>query len=196
MKHAGINIAALLIVFGLLTNPAQAAPADPQPSLVGMQTVNETKLCGANRERVLSATARASSHYSVPQHLLMGLIWVESGCNARAVSSAGAIGLMQVMPRERGRGFGDRPNGAALFDIDANVIWGTYVLYDMDRRYCGLWHRHNSRYLSKSELEHWQCALSAFYEGTGVYFTGIIGCDGQRYADMVIGAARRVDISR
>lgn len=101
---------------------------------------------------------------------------------------------MQVMPRERGRGFGDRPNGAALFDIDANVIWGTYILYDMDARYCGSWHRKNPRHTDKDELEYWRCAAGAFYEGTNVNFTGVLGRDGQRYAEMVIGAAGRVDL--
>jgi len=110
------------------------------------------------------------------------------------VSDAGAIGLMQVMPREAGRGFGNRPGRDALFDVDANIVWGTWVLYDMDVKYCGLWHRHNSRYLSKSQLEYWKCGLAAFYEGTGVYFTGVLGRDGQRYAEMVIGAAGRVDL--
>lgn len=177
----------VLLAVAAGAQPVQAAPADPPP-------VTPPVLCGANRERVLSATARASSHYSVPQRLLMGLIWVESGCNARIVSDAGAIGLMQVMPRDRGRGFGDRPGRDALFDVDANIVWGTWVLYDMDVRYCGLWHRYNSRYLSKSQLEYWKCGLSAFYEGTGVYFTGVLGRDGQRYAEMVIGAAGRVDL--
>jgi len=189
LKHVKRKLVMLMVLLAVAAGaqPAQAAPADPP-------TVTPPVLCGANRERVIAATARASSHYNVPQRLLMGLIWVESGCNARIVSDAGAIGLMQVMPREAGRGFGDRPGRDALFDIDANVVWGTYVLYDMDVRYCGLWHRYNSRYLSKSQLEYWGCALGAFYEGTGVYFTGVLGRDGQRYAEMVIGAAGRVDL--
>ena len=197
MTHVGLKMLSVLLVmagvFGMWATPAAAAPADPLLLAKPKEGI-QTQLCGTNRERVIAATARASSHYSVPQRLLMGLIWVESGCNARVVSNAGAIGLMQVMPREAGRGFGDRPGRDALFDIDANVIWGTYVLYDMDVRYCGLWHRYNSRYLSKSQLEYWGCALGAFYEGTGVYFTGVLGRDGQRYAEMVIGAAGRVDL--
>lgn len=183
-----------LIVFGLLTNPTMAAaPADP-PSLVNPAA--ETRLCGANRARVIDAVTRASEHYTLPTRLTMGLIWVESDCRPDAVSSAGAVGLMQVMPREVGYQFRDRPTSAQLRDIDTNVMWGSYILQEMDSRYCGLWHRYNSRYLSKSELGYWQCALGAFWGGTQVYFSGRLTPNEQSYADMVIGAARRVDISR
>jgi len=177
----------VLLAVAAGVQPAQAALADPP-------TVTPPVLCGANRERVIAATAWESSHYNVPQRLLMGLIWVESGCNARVVSNAGAIGLMQVMPREAGRGFGNRPGRDALFDVDANIVWGTYILYDMDARYCGSWHRYNSRYLSKGELGYWQCALGAFWGGTQVYFSGRLTPNEQAYADMVIGASRRVDL--
>jgi len=135
-----------------------------------------------------------ATHYKIPNRLILGLIWVESDCNPTIRSGAGAVGLMQVMPREVGYQFRDRPTTAQLRNIDTNVMWGSYILQDMDARYCGLWHRYNSRYLSKSQLEYWKCGLAAFYEGTGMYFTGVLGRDGQRYADMVIGAAGRVEV--
>jgi len=101
---------------------------------------------------------------------------------------------MQVMPREIGYQFRDRPTSAQLRDIDTNVVWGTYILQEMDSRYCRSRHMVNSRYLGKSELGYWQCALGAFWGGTQVYFSGRLTANEQAYADMVIGAARRVDI--
>lgn len=135
-----------------------------------------------------------SSHYKIPNRLILGLIWVESDCNPRIVSGAGAVGLMQVMPREVGYQFRDRPTAAQLRDVEVNVMWGSYILQDMDARYCGAWHRFNSRYLSKSELGYWQCALGAFWGGTQVYFSGRLTPNEQAYADMVIGAAGRVEV--
>lgn len=172
---------------------ALAALASASPIQAG-ETPQKEKLCGDYRTQVLDETAKMATHYGIPQNVLMGLIWVESGCNPQAVSDAGAIGLMQVMPREKGRGFSNRPSRASLFDIYANVAWGTYILYEMDARYCEKWHQFNSKYLSKSQLEYWQCALGAFYEGTGVYFTGRLGADGQSYSNMVLGAAKRIDL--
>ena len=137
-----------------------------------------------------------SSHYSVPNRLLMGLIWVESDCNPAIRSGAGAVGLMQVMPREIGYQFRDRPTAAQLRDIDTNVMWGSYIVQDMDARYCGAWHRLNPRHMSKAELNYWQCALGAFWGGTQVYFSGRLTPNEQAYADMVVGAAGRVDITR
>ncbi len=57
---------------------------------------------------------------------LAAVIWMESGGDYQAVSSAGAVGLMQVMPRETG--FLQRPNHDALLDPTTNVHWGTYTL--------------------------------------------------------------------
>ena len=179
-------IAALIAIWAMVATPAAAQATTLQPP----------PLCGERREQVLDATARASSHYNIPNRLVMGLIWVESNCRPDALSSAGAVGLMQVMPREIGYQFRDRPTSAQLRDIDTNVVWGSYILQEMDARYCRLWHRYNSRYLSKSQLEYWTCALGAFWGGTQVYFGGRLTPDEQAYADMVIGAARRVDISR
>ena len=64
----------------------------------------------------------------------------------------------------------------------------------MDARYCGAWHRYNSRYLSKNELGYWKCALGAYWGGTQVYFSGRLTINEQAYADMVVGAAMRVNL--
>lgn len=179
----------LMIVCALLLTPATAQATTAQEG-----ASQGPPLCGDNRARVLSATERMGFHYSIPNRLLMGLIWVESDCNPTIRSGAGAIGLMQVMPREIGYQFRDRPTAAQLRDIDTNVAWGTWILYEMDYRYCGAWHRLNPRHMSKAELGYWQCALGAFWGGTQVYFSGRLTPNEQAYADMVIGAAGRVEV--
>jgi hypothetical protein len=60
------------------------------------------------------------------------VIWKESLGRARAVGPAGAIGLMQVMPREEG--FSWRPSAIELRDPWRNVDWGTLALSNALRR--------------------------------------------------------------
>lgn len=61
-----------------------------------------------------------AAHYGVPAELIEALIDVESAWNPRAVSSKGAMGLMQLMPSTAQR-FG----AFAPFDIEQNVAAGT-----------------------------------------------------------------------
>lgn len=76
--------------------------------------------------------ARASARYGVDGGLIRAVIKAESGFNPRAVSSAGARGLMQLMPATA-RGLGvDDP-----FDPEQNVMAGTRFLRSLLDRYDG-----------------------------------------------------------
>ncbi|MEA3374700.1 MAG: transglycosylase SLT domain-containing protein [Chloroflexota bacterium] len=68
-----------------------------------------------------------AAHYQVEPDLVAAVMTVESSGNPSAVSYAGAVGLMQVMPYEPGR-FPDRPPASQLFDPDFNVAWGLRIL--------------------------------------------------------------------
>lgn len=71
----------------------------------------------------------AAKRHGVPVELICGVILQESGGNPRAVSHAGAKGLMQLMPATARR-FGVRD----VFDPVQNIVGGTrYLRFLLDR---------------------------------------------------------------
>jgi soluble lytic murein transglycosylase-like protein len=82
----------------------------------------------------------------LPPDLVAALIWQESGGDPNALSHSGAVGLMQVMPRDgqaaafrcKGRPcFSDRPTMAELRDPEFNLRYGTRLLSDLVKKYHG-----------------------------------------------------------
>lgn len=76
--------------------------------------------------------------------LIAALIWQESGGNPVAYSKSGAVGLMQVMPRDglaasfmcvNGPCFTNRPSIAELEDPAFNVKYGTGMLANLVAKY-------------------------------------------------------------
>ncbi|GGB12154.1 lytic transglycosylase [Brucella endophytica] len=79
--------------------------------------------------------AEASQRFGIPQEWIVAVKRAESNDDARAVSSAGALGLMQILPKTwaelRARyGLGSDP-----FDPRDNIIAGTAYLREMLDRY-------------------------------------------------------------
>ena len=74
----------------------------------------------ADRSRAEILVLQYAGHYGVPAELVAALIDVESRWNPRAVSSKGALGLMQLMP-ETARRFG----AFQPFDAEQNIAAGT-----------------------------------------------------------------------
>lgn len=79
--------------------------------------------------------AEASQRFGIPEHWIVAVLRAESAGDVRAVSSAGAMGLMQVMPdtwaglRVR-HGLGRDP-----YDPRDNIMAGTAYLREMFDRY-------------------------------------------------------------
>jgi len=66
--------------------------------------------------------------YNIDPRVIGTIIAIESAGNPNAVSTVGAVGLMQVMPREAGSQFADRPTKQELLDPDTNIKTGTSIL--------------------------------------------------------------------
>lgn len=84
---------------------------------------------------VSAAVAEASRRFGVPESWIRSVMRVESAGNRVAVSHAGAMGLMQVMPATYA-GLRNRYGlGADPFDVRDNVLAGTAYLREMFDRY-------------------------------------------------------------
>ncbi len=83
-----------------------------------------------NRKRFSSLIAEVARLYDVPEALLHALITIESVYDPNAISRAGAVGLMQLMPATARRyGVYDRHNPVA------NLNGGTRYLKDLLNRF-------------------------------------------------------------
>lgn len=78
-----------------------------------------------------------ASQAELPPNLIAALIWQESGGDPTAYSSSGAVGLMQVMPRDgiaasfdciNGPCFASRPTIEQLQDPQFNIEYGIKML--------------------------------------------------------------------
>lgn len=117
----------------------------------------------------------AGVKHGVNPYLVMGLAWHESGWQSSAVSSAGAVGIMQVMPATAAV---DGPvllhRTVDLYDPADNIDMGTAIL--------------------KNNLDHWNNdlakALCAYYAGGGaVTDWNNMRSDCKRYVWAVYNAA-------
>lgn len=81
---------------------------------------------------IASAVVDYSDEYDVPIPLILGASKRESDFQRKAVSPAGALGLMQVMPQAAKEIAGDvRRRHYSLFNVRNNVQFGTYYLRKM-----------------------------------------------------------------
>lgn len=103
--------------------------AEPQEAQAQLQ---ERPASVAGNTKIDSIINTASRRFGVEASLIKAVIKAESNFNSRAVSSAGARGLMQLMPgTARGLGVTDS------FDPEQNVMAGTRFLKDLLNRYGG-----------------------------------------------------------
>ena len=80
---------------------------------------------GYSQKSIIKAILLSSKQFNVPVGLVISVMREESDFNISAVSSAGAVGLMQLMPSTA------RTIGINPYDPVQNVIGGVYYL-----RYC------------------------------------------------------------
>ena len=82
--------------------------------------------------------AEAAARFGIPEPWIRAVMQVESACDPQAVSSAGAMGLMQIMPATWGDLRGQLHLGTDPFDPRDNVLAGTAYLRMMYDRFGSL----------------------------------------------------------
>lgn len=117
---------ALLLLSGLLLAAPLCAPANAQ-------TVSAER--PSRVDPYAAFIAEAAQRFGVPEHWIRAVMRVESAGDMRAISSAGAMGLMQIMPATwadlRARhGLGNDP-----YDPRDNILAGAAYLREMHDRY-------------------------------------------------------------
>ncbi len=101
--------------------------ADPPPAAPAAVTPRNTRLSGTDLREML---ARAGQQHNLDVDLLASVVKAESNGNARAVSRAGAEGLMQLMPTTA-----SRLGVTNSFAPDQNVQGGSTYLDALLTRY-------------------------------------------------------------
>ena len=122
-----LKILAVLCCLGLL--PINSVEASNVEQVI-FNAVQESGH-GEYAEWLSKAICYSAGTYSVDPLLITAVITAESNFNHSAVSSAGALGFMQLMP-ETARGIGVDPN-----DPLYNIIGGTYYLRTLLDRFSG-----------------------------------------------------------
>lgn len=95
-----------------------------------------------------------AEQYGVPETMIFAVIRTESGFDSGAVSHAGAVGLMQIMPDTfawlTNEMLFDHLDEGMLYDPETNIKYGTYYLSRLYDRYGD-----------------WELALAAYNGGQG-----------------------------
>lgn len=121
------------LVMGQRTSARVPGKTDgSQPLLTWLEIAPEVKVV----QHWLREAARI---HGVDLELLKAVIAVESGFNSRAVSSRGALGLMQMTPEAADRyALADelkRPAQVRMLDARTNILTGARMLADLTRRF-------------------------------------------------------------
>ncbi len=114
---------------------------------INFKPINDKKLKPINKkmELIEKAVDEASKRYHIPKKLIFSIIKAESSFNPKAISKAGAIGLMQLMP-QTALELGVKN----IWDIRENILGGT-------------------KYLAKliNEFKDYKKAIAAYNAGPG-----------------------------
>jgi soluble lytic murein transglycosylase-like protein len=135
MKKKNPVLIEWFLLCGLLVAPAAAAVAG---AAAGLETPPPGKVSGSNKSALKPMIDGIAKRHGVDKDLVHAVIAAESGYDARAVSPAGAIGLMQVMPATAAD-YGVASAGD-LFDPETNVKVGTRHLKRLITKYRSIGH--------------------------------------------------------
>jgi hypothetical protein len=122
------TIALLLLVGAGAISVSPAASTPPA----------ETNTLPNSRDPYAAAISEATTRFGIPAAWIRAIIRVESGGDPHAISPAGAIGLMQVMPSTWEALTARHALGHDPFDTRANILAGTAYLRELIDRYTDL----------------------------------------------------------
>jgi hypothetical protein len=108
------------------TGPGKASALRGATDLVPPRDVSPTRTTRFDRD-ILDGQA----FYGIPEAFIRAVIKTESDFDPRVVSSAGAEGLMQLLP-----GTARQMGVADIFDPRQNIMGGTRYLQVLARRFC------------------------------------------------------------
>lgn len=129
----------VLVIALLATVPPPAASADAEARPTKQPTAAPVVAGdGSDKRRLTPLIDRIARQQQLDPALVHALIAVESGYDTRAVSDAGALGLMQVLPGTA-RDYGVE-DAEALFDPEINLTTGTRHLRRLIHRYRNISH--------------------------------------------------------
>jgi hypothetical protein len=116
----------LLLLSGLAIAALDTGRASAQPTPAGQHEV---------RDPVGAFVAEAARRFGIPERWIVAVMRAESAGNTRAISSAGAQGLMQVMPATWNELRVRHRLGSDPFDPRDNILAGAAYLREMYDRY-------------------------------------------------------------
>lgn len=111
------------------TVPSEYSSLKSTSQSSGFSDILQTQMANQSMDSIFQ---RASSTYGVPINLLKAVAKAESNFNPKAVSSAGAQGVMQLMPKTAASLGVTNP-----FDAEQNIMGGAKYLGQMLERYDG-----------------------------------------------------------
>ena len=81
-----------------------------------------------------------ASEYNIPEYIVLAVINTESGFDPEAVSNAGAMGLMQMMPDTftwltSAEHLGENLDSTALYEPEVSIRYGCYYLRYLFRKF-------------------------------------------------------------
>lgn len=123
LRAASIAAAALLAALPIGEAPALAQERNPRPAP------------SAVTHPYAPHVADAARRFGIPEAWIWAVMRVESAGNARAVSRAGAIGLMQIMPATWAQLRARHGLGTDPLDVRDNIMAGAAYLREMHDRY-------------------------------------------------------------
>ena len=144
-----LGILALIYMTGVISSPTEVKASAPQ-EMIEQAAVENSAGCSIASSypdtirqwcQLIEKYALENGHES---NLIAAMILQESGGNAQAYSKDGAVGLMQVMPRDgiaasfmcpNGPCFANRPSMEELFVPDFNISYGTTMLSGLVSKY-------------------------------------------------------------